>query len=236
MGVTPERIPAGWYPDQSVPGYRFWDGARWTEHSVVAVQQQGVQQQGVPVPPGPHGQLGGQAQQAGQPQQVGVQYQQVGVQYYQQPYQQPAQFSQPVLAPPMGPADETRVRPGVQLAVAIVSILAGVTALFVVTTVPHSAGDTLISDGFYIKEAYYIFFLVAATESIIFGVALLLLLMAGVDALWVTRLTAAAAVLSVLVLICSAAAYIRYATADNGPATTAPGTTTPPRDSSDLLQ
>ncbi len=221
MGVTTEPIPAGWYPDQSIRGYRYWDGARWTEHSVVAVEGEGE-----PVFPETQGQLGGQ------PQQVGVQSQQVGVQYYQQP----AQYPQPVLAPPTRPADETRIGRGAQLAVAIVSILAAVTALLVATTVPHSAGDTLISDSFYIKESYYIFLLVASAESIIFGVALLFLLMAGVDALWVTRLTVSAAVLGALILIFAATVYIGYATADDSPATTAPRTTTPPRESSDLLQ
>jgi hypothetical protein len=225
MGVMTERIPAGWYPDQSVPGYRYWDGARWTEHSLVAVESglegQPVPLEGQPVPPGAQGQVGGQAQ-------VGVKYQQVGVQYYQQP----AQYPQPVLAP----AEETRVSPGAQLAVAIVSIVAAVAALLVATTVPHSAGDTLISDAFYIRESYYIFMLVAAGELIIFGIGLLLLLLAGVDAIWVTRLTASAAVLSALVLIFAAIVYISYATADDNGATTAPRTTTPPRDSSNLLQ
>ena len=218
MGAMTEPIPAGWYPDQSVPGYRYWDGVRWTEHSVVAVEGA---VEGMPAPPVAQGQLGAQDQQ------VGIQYQQVGIQY-----QQPAQYSQPLVAPQTGPAEEP-VSPGVQLAVAIFSIIVAVAALVVATTVPHSAGETLISDAFYMKQPYYIFMLVAAAELIIFGIALLLLLMAGVDAIWVTRLTAAAAVLSVLVLIFTAAVYISYETDDSG-VTSAPRTTTPPP--TDLLK
>ena len=222
MGAMTERIPAGWYPDQSVPGYRYWDGARWTEHSVVAVEG-GLE--GMPAPPLAQGQPGGQNQQ------VGVQYQQVGIQY-----QQPAQYPQPVLAPPIGPADEEPVSPGAQLAVAILSIIAAVAALVVATTVPHSAGETLISNAYYMKESYYTFMLIAAGELILFGIALLLLLMAGVDAIWVKRLTAAAALLSALILIFAATVYVSYATADDNGTTTAPRTTAPPRDSTDLLK
>jgi len=42
--------PAGWFPDPSVPGQqRYWDGARWTEHTAPAAAP--VQQPQAPVAP-----------------------------------------------------------------------------------------------------------------------------------------------------------------------------------------
>jgi hypothetical protein len=29
----PPSVPAGWYPDQAAEVQRYWDGARWTEHT-----------------------------------------------------------------------------------------------------------------------------------------------------------------------------------------------------------
>lgn len=45
--------PAGWYPDTSVPGQqRYWDGARWTEHTApIAAPAQPPQAPQAPVAP-----------------------------------------------------------------------------------------------------------------------------------------------------------------------------------------
>ncbi|MBI5090345.1 MAG: DUF2510 domain-containing protein, partial [Actinobacteria bacterium] len=32
-GQAPGAPSAGWYPDPAGPGSRYWDGARWTEHT-----------------------------------------------------------------------------------------------------------------------------------------------------------------------------------------------------------
>lgn len=38
--TSPERPPAGWYPDPSDPArQRYWDGAQWTEHAAVPLAE-----------------------------------------------------------------------------------------------------------------------------------------------------------------------------------------------------
>jgi hypothetical protein len=32
MDLTGKQSPGGWYPDPQGAGYRYWDGAQWTDH------------------------------------------------------------------------------------------------------------------------------------------------------------------------------------------------------------
>jgi hypothetical protein len=116
------------------------------------------------------------------------------------------------------PAEQTDTTPPGQRArgaISVISILAGVAAIVLATSLPHSAEEVLVSGGPYLKEGYYMWLLLGGGGAIVLGVSLALMTAVRSRSGWVGPLTAATALLGLLIAITAAGVVLAEALADD---------------------